>query len=152
MFKWISRLLKSRKHEYLHGFNLNVWNYVGRSMIYYEETGIKFPAHVYFFEKKNSNKRNYIIVPDGSVPKYLKGEFKIHCWVLQFAEIWRIGEYELHSIINQDPSQWLREKMLTEYNKKWDYQLLNWKKIPPKISEDNNIVTLNFKKTVDKDT
>jgi hypothetical protein len=155
----------------LHGVNLNTWQYVGKSEISftYVSEGVSFKeadkAYVFLFSKKDDEtSRKYVLVPDSN-SSYLLDKFKKHPWITNEAEMWKVCEREIYQSINDEPSKWLKEKMLEEYKCVWSNETRWWvnnddakyesakktqtKKKPkeePLLLEDGNIVKLEFKK------
>lgn len=156
----------SRNDEalYLHGVNLNNWQYLGYSEIAYNyDKGERVDkANVFLFCGINdTSRRKYVVV---TYPN-LEDKFKVHPWITLHAELWRTCEKELYDSVNKEPSQYLRDKMLEDHSAVWSNETHWWvtndttkyasakKKQTKKkeiLPEEDNVVKVNFKK--DKET
>jgi hypothetical protein len=133
LFSFLKRIFSPSKKEaisiesegdrWLHGMDLEKWNYLGLNRITVVanvdkvgelETG---SATVYFFsEFLDDDSRKYIIIdhhPNSG------RDYKNHPWILEVAEIWRIGEDALYRPIGENPSRYLQDYMLENYKAVW---------------------------------
>lgn len=143
--------------NFLHGVDLDVWDYLGSTEIKFDNV----PYELYFFHKKGSvAERKYILV--GSNSSRLKIVTEVHSFVYHDCELWRIGEHEIFAVIRK-PSKTLKAIAFDDYGYVWSKEKDWWvyasdqdrynhevsvhqKKHSKIISEDNNIVKIDFKK------
>lgn len=143
----------------LHGVNLNIWQYLGRTIVKFTYTDIDSSddANVFFFCKKGDNDaRKFIVVPNSNM-SYMQDKFMHHPWVVETASLWEVGERELYHIVNKEPSNWLKEYMLENHACVWSNQTHWWvdcdtakfqsakksqSKKKPKI--EDNIIKIDF--------
>lgn len=140
-----------------HGVDLEVWDYLGSTEIKFDN----IPYELYFFHKKGAvTERKYVLV--GSTPSRIKLVRNIHSFVYHDCELWRIGEHGIFAVI-RNPSKALKAIAFEEHGYVWskeknwwahasdkdryDYEVtLHQKKQSKVISEDDNIVKIDFKK------
>lgn len=147
---------------YLHGVNLNEWNYLGYTQIAFSYN--KINADLYFFENiKNSTKRKFVIKSFNDEKRFAK-----HAYITQCVSLWLIGEFEWYDIIRNHPSKYTKRRMLAEYNSVWSKEELWWVAASdaakydaavtsnnttnttlPKIEVDNNVLKVDFVKKSD---
>ena len=144
----------------LHGFDLNIWEYLGSSKISYIDTNnvITSSCLVFFFCKKTDhNIRDFNVQYTHS--------FKYHTWIYESASLWKSNQKEIYQCINYEPSSFLKEYMLNKYKSIWSKennwwtsgdvvkyesakkeQIENKKKELTTSMENNNVVTVKFDK------
>lgn len=140
----------------LHGHDLNVWNYLGWTEIKYD--GV--PNLVYFFSQKgDDNMRSYAL--SGRPESILKEIAKLHQFVVNHCELWRICEHDIFVPI-RNPSKFLKEWVFDNHGCVWSKEEKWWvlatdqdkyehsvsqhQKKHPEIYTSDNIVKVNFKK------
>lgn len=143
------------KPNMFHGYDLNEWNYLGLTQIKFDSV----PNTIFFLQKKGKDDvRAYTL--SGRPDAILKTIAKLHSYVHETCELWRIKEYELYTPI-REPSKFLKEHMFSEKGfvwsteKEWwvpasdkdryDHSVATHRKETPKIISDNNVLTVNFK-------
>lgn len=169
MFHWIKKAYAEYKAstaldnaKNLHGVNLNEWNYLGRSKIkfVYSNSDAAEEAGVYLFCKVGDiHKRKYVIKPNDA-GKYMCDKFQNHPWISELADLWIIGEKDLYEPVKDEPSKFLKEYMKEHHDSVWSTEELWWvnavksvspppktnKKKTNKLSTDDNVVKVDFKK------
>jgi hypothetical protein len=154
MFNWIRKAKGNYFHEvdskakgnYFHGVDLDNWNYVGYTNLFFndEHGNREARAAVFGFVNKNSDSRCFSVV--SSNPMY---NFNSHSWVQENAELWRIGERDIWQIAQTEPSRWFVNYMKTQHHYEWNNG--DWYKtdsIPVVHQESSsNVVTIEFKKS-----
>jgi len=117
-------LAKAKHAPRLHGINLLEWRYLGRTVISYSDPFTKeitSSATVFGFCKmEDTNQRQFVVTPHGR-----HCHFDYHTWVTEHAALWAIGERSLWEIAGTEPSRWLQEHMLEEYDELWSHET-NW--------------------------
>lgn len=111
--------------EYMFGHDLEYWNYLGQSgIIFTDKSGnTTSTAKIAFFSsKEDENERSYIILGDENKIK----NFSTHNWIYTVAEPWLHGEYDLHVVIRDTPSKFLREYMKKKYSSIWCNDPKGW--------------------------
>ena len=138
----------------LHDHDLNVWNYLGWTEIKYD--GV--PNSIHFFSAKDDeSERSYVL--KGRPEFVLREIAKLHAYVVNHCELWRICEHDLFVPV-RGPSKFLKEWVFKNHGyvwgteKKWwvlasdqdryDYAQAN--QTPKIIATDDNLITVNFKK------
>ena len=138
-----------------HGFDLNLWDYLGSTEITFD--GV--PNLIHFFWKKGDDERAYILT--GRPEAILKTIAKLHAYVHNHCELWRVHELDIFLPI-KNPSKFLKEWAFTNNGyvrnteTKWwvlasdqdryKHSVAHHHKKHPEIYTTDNIVTVNFKK------
>lgn len=149
----------------LHGYDLRKWDYLGCSEVFFTydaEMQSKYTANIYFFMLKgNDNVRSYTILHHhGKMYDYEK-----HSWVSGNADPWRANELEWYIPINLKPSEYTKQRMMTEFNSRWDPNVSWWVsaektnyQAPPKRKKKTetevkeNVVKVDFNAKNNEDT
>lgn len=170
--QYIKDINASNEAPRLHGVNLEQWHYLGRSDISfsYLDSAHEDKAYVFFFcSVDDDDIRKYVMVPDNN-SKYRQDKFDHHPWIINTAELWLAGERNLYDPINNEPSRYLKEKMLEEYSVAWSTEKNWWvsnedvkyqsakksqakkkpKEEPEVTTVQDNIVKIEFKKDKDE--
>jgi hypothetical protein len=161
-----ARSLELANAPRLHGVNLGVYNYLGRSEIHFEYTDAEYKDHasVFFFaNKKDNDKRKYVIVPTQS---HMLPRFQSHPWIVKNAELWLVGERSLYDVVRDEPSTFLKDYIAENFDGEvWSNETKWWvssdkikynkakakqDKKKEKLTEENNVVKLEFKKNDEK--
>jgi hypothetical protein len=151
---WPFRKKPATTQKTFHGFDLTVWDYLGSTEIKFN----KVPIPIYFFWKKETHERAYTVT--GHSKFFLNEVTKIHPFVINECELWRIGESVVYTSIHR-PSIFFKEWIFSEYNYVWSTEKSWWvcatdadkykrsvaqtQKETPKIVTDNNVLTVDFK-------
>lgn len=155
----------------LHGVDLNKWHYLGHSDVsftYIDSTHTD-NAYVFFFcSRDDEDLRKYVLIADNNA-KHIQDKFSHHPWVIKTAELWLAGERHLYEPINNEPSLYLKDKMLEEHKAVWSKEKNWWvsnedakyqsakksqakkkpKEEPEVIPVEDNIVKIEFKREKD---
>ena len=124
---------KQKPKKMFHGVDLNKWYYLGQSEISITTTKENKPLYtdynnVYFFvsqEDSPNEKRKIVLNIDEE--RWREHRFVVDC------EIWEMGEGSVYEMIVTAPSDWVKEEMLKQHNRVWDYETKKW--IPAKDKE-----------------
>jgi hypothetical protein len=151
---WPFRKKSTIPQNQFHGFDLNVWDYLGWSEIRYDHV----PSTIHFFWKKGDDDIRAYTLTGGS-DFHLKTIARLHSYVHKTCELWRIHEIELYTPVRY-PSKFLKEWMFSEYGYAWNDEKTWWviasdqdkyeysavsQKDKPKIIENDNVLTIDFK-------
>jgi hypothetical protein len=116
--------------KFLHGFDLDQWNYLGNSEIWYNvpktegdnKNGVKYSANVFFFVNKlDENHREYVIKTANN-----NFDYTGHPWITTIADTWRAGLTEHYRCINKEPSSYLKDRVRKEHNWVWVIKTSWW--------------------------
>lgn len=151
---WPFRKKSDLNQNMFHGFDLNVWDYLGWTEIKYD--GV--PNLIHFFWKKDNDVRAYTLT--GRPAFHLKEVAELHSFVHKTCELWRISELDIYSVI-RNPSIFFKEWVFSDHGYVWDiekswwvlasdqdrynHSVLQHQKKHPEIYTKDNIVTVNFK-------
>lgn len=165
MFSWLFRKKEKARIEpdvdLFYGHNLEEWNYVGYTTIYYsyDDGKSKVTADIFFFcDKEDINVRSYYV----NEKRRIYDSFFDHPW-LKNAELWSVCEREIYDLKFDEPSKWMRDYMLKEYKSAWNKETQWWditdkskyeaakkqQEEKPKIKDDDptdNVVPVDFTK------
>ena len=127
----------------LFGYDLDIWNYLGQTVISYLSSGKAIStANIAFFVKKDDeNCRSFIILGNDKTIE----EYEYHGWISGMAKPWEFGEHELFQVVQSIPSKYLTEYMKDKYSVYWDNKEKWWVK-QQQYSDTDNIVDFTFKK------
>ena len=133
-----------KKPVMFHGFSLDEWHYLGYSKIQYVDENEKPTSFAFihgFVNKKDPNTREIYL------DSYRKSHFLHHTWYCAIAEQWLIGEKQLHIIVNDTPSNYLKDYMEREYDHQWSDTEKEW--LTPEAIKHNIAIKEQNKKSED---
>ena len=108
----------------LHGHNLAKWNYLGYTRCSYvgEDGNITSEYPIFLFVSKNNMKRRSYYIASEHVEKN-------HPYMNRNVKPWAAGEGDIYYLISgegNNPSDFLKEYMLEQFNSEWDRETKWW--------------------------
>lgn len=151
--------IQNKSSNSLHGFDLDIWNYLGYTTIRFvgDNDVVTSKATVFFFCKKDDyNKRSYYLQKTGY------SSFDNHVWLYEVIPLWMCGEKSLYTIVRNEPSIFLKQYMLEHHDNEWCDETKWWistenakyksavinnkKEKTTPVKTENNIIFVDFTK------
>lgn len=136
------------KTNILYGYDLDEWAFLGTANPFYvnENKETLYKADVIAFcRRDNTSVREYVILGDS----FLKEKFENHPFITVECELWRSGLRDLHYIIMDRPSAYLKDYMRKNHSFVWDFSKKEFVKQPKKpatkreLKPEDNVYYLN---------
>lgn len=128
------------------GVNMNRWAYIGVSSAKYvnKDGSDAMKAEIFFFcLRKNTKVRKFVV--SRSKSSIENDIMQDHPYIKTECPLWVFGEYPLEDMINNIPSNWIKDYM-SKTNYRWDNDKRLWVKNINTETVDN-VVKINFPST-----